>query len=1018
MAQSKITGTVVDESGLGLPGVNVVVEGTTKGAMTNIDGYFEFTVDDVKSKSLVFSSMGYATQTISIGEMVNFKIIMKEDAVGLEEVVVTALGIKRDKKALGYAVTEVKSEKLAAGNSLNSVAANLTGKVAGVQVINSSAGPGASTRITIRGNSSMASNNQPLYVIDGVPVGDYTIGEAGAGQYGNENYGSGIADLNQDDIESLTVLKGANASALYGSRASNGVILITTKKGKVNAGIGVDYSFNYVGSTILDLPDFQNTYGHGTGGNLYTDLEEEVRKSSGSWGPKMEGQDFLYWTGETKKYKPQSGNIEDFFERGDYFIHTLSLHGGGERSTNYFSYTYKDNTGITPNNGLESHNVHYRGTVKLGSETSPMADMFSLDSKVTFLTQEVFGRQSQGAKVENNATYQLFRMPRSTILSTLEDVWDEENNAQRTYNSNASYPNNPYWVANNIIREDDKKHMTAFTKLNVDIIDGLTSFFRVGYDYISQSLRTVYPYGDLVKKEGTYSNRTYNNEEINLDFLATYSKDIEDFTVIANFGGSILYNENNSVGVIASKQIVVGPDVSADRAFFINNYEIKNPEEKLSEKKQLNSLYGTATVGYQDMVYLDFSARNDWSSTLPKDNRSYFYPSISISSLLNEVFNMDDKIFPYLKTRVGYAVVGKDAPLYSIDNYYTINSEGVLGYEKYKKNKDLKPETTSSLEFGLEFKLLDARVYGDVTYYDTESKDQIFEFAPSPTTGYDRIIDNAATITNKGIEVLIGGYPFRSKDFTWDISVNFAKNENELTEFYDDISEYVYYNGPSVKVVNQVGKSYGLILAKDYKYQDGKKVVDDKGQYVLSDNYKEMGSYLPDFTLGLSNSFTYKGLTISFLIDGLFGGKRFNRTEMELTSLGHTKTSLGKRSALVIPNTVYVDGDDNVVENKVSISPAQYYGSLPPSEYIVDATNIRLRQASISYVLPKNVIEKIPVINKLSVSLVGNNLFYFKNDIEGYDPLTSASTGNNGQGVLSYNSPTTRDIGFNIKVSF
>jgi len=1016
-----ITGTVTSaEDGTTLPGVNVVVQGTNIGTVTNMDGKYSINVP-ADAEALEFSFVGMMNKTVPIGSSSVIDVALESGFEAMDEVVVTALGISREKKALGYAITEVGGEELATVKETN-VINSLAGRVAGVVLTQSPSGPGGGTRVVIRGNNSITGNNQPLYVVDGIPMDNSGFGSAdgtGKSNYRRDDYGTGVSDLNPDDIESMTVLKGPNAAALYGARAANGVILITTKKGRSTKGMGVTFTHSSTFETPLLLPEYQNQYGQGTSGYYYDGSPSfeltDLLNSGGSWGGKFDGQDYLYWTGETKAYKAQPDNVKDFFRTGSNMVNTIAFDGGTANSSLRFSYTNDVAKSILPNAGLTRHNFNVRGTTNL-------TDKLSVDAKVTYFVQESENRPFHGT--EGIMAY-VYDIPRNVDINDLKDYqWPDY--SVRTYTTPGGSNGNPYWILYNDVNNDTRNRLLGFAKVNYTITDWLSAFVRIGTDFTSQKIETIQQYGHHYYKTGQFNFRNYKTTETNTDFLLMFDKEItSDIKITGNFGGNLMYQTYEQMGVFGKDfKIPTKPTTDSAR-------ELDPSYTPLREKK-INSLYGSASLSYGNFVYLDVSGRNDWSSTLPEDNWSYFYPSVSLSVLLNEFIDPGANFMNFLKVRGSWAKVGSDTGPYQLDIAYDMQQDGYLGLitltrPAIKLNPDLKPEQTASLEFGLEARFLDNRLFVDFSYYNIKTTDLIMDVPVSASTGYSNFRENVGEVENKGVEIMIGGTPYSAGDFSWDISANFSTNKNTLNDLIEGLESFTFSetNAGDVDVRATVGAGYGDIWGTTWMKNDaGQLVVNSDGIPQVDMTKKKLGNYQPDWIGGITNNFRYKTVSLNVLLDARIGGQVYSGTDAGLDASGVTKRTLKYREEGVIVDAVENTGTDEspVWEpNTMQITGQEYWGAYSGivEHYVYDQTNVMLRELSLTYQLPSNLFNNV-FIESVSLSLVGRNLaFLYKDkDVVNFDPTTSYSTSNYAQGVVFYTLPTTRSYGITLNVKF
>ena len=970
-----------------------------------------------------FSSLGYATTEIAVGAQTTIDLSMQVDANQLDEVVVTSLGLTREKKSLGYAVTELSGDAVSLVKESN-VASSLAGKVAGVVVTKSTSGVGGGTRVVIRGNNSLNGNNQPLYVVDGVPIDNSSLGTAGAGEFNVPDLGNGISDINPDDIESISILKGPNAAALYGSRASNGAVIITTKKGRAGAGIGISFTSSVTAETPLVLPEFQNEYGRGTDGNFpqinpSDPLITQVNavRGAGSWGPRFDGSSQLAYNGEQRAYTAQPNNVKDFFETGSSVVNTLALSGGAENSSVRFSYTNSDLESILPNSVVKRNNFNLRGFTKLG-------DKMTLDAKITYFLQKARNRPNQGT--EGVAAY-LWGLARNVRTDDLKVFQNTENPIDPANPFRVIAPTtaggNPYWILENDFNGDKRRRVTGFVKLDYQFTDWLSAFARVGTDAISQDTEAYNATGHHFFPEGRIFFRQNDKTETNYDFLLLFNKDLSSkFNLAANAGANLRHST-----VIDSR--ISGFDFKIPGRYFLNNTDgdrITASQTDLIEKR-VNSVYGSASLAYDNMIYLDLTARNDWSSALAAENRSYFYTSASLSVLLDQVLGLQGTAVDLLKLRGSTASVGKDTDAQQIVNLFTVAGNGYLGNVQINRpnirfSESLRPEDVTTTEVGLEFKLFGNRLYGDVSYYDITTKDLIFDVPVDPGTGFSSFRENVGELNNKGFEILIGGTPIQTENFSWDVSANISKNENKLISLIEGQENFQFSssNGGIVDVRAQVGEGFGDIYTTTWLRNDaGQLIVTAEGRPQATSEREKFGNYQPDYSGGFVNTFRYKNFTLNTLIDFRVGGEVFSFTDAALDGSGVSKRSLEFREGGILVDGVIDNGDGTFSPNTTTISAQDYWGAVSGigSEYVFEQTNFRLRELSLSYSLPQQLI-KNTFIQNASISAIGRNLLFLYKKADNFDPESSYSTSNFGQGVLFYALPTTRSLGLSLNVNF
>ncbi|MCP4311017.1 MAG: SusC/RagA family TonB-linked outer membrane protein [Bacteroidetes bacterium] len=1014
-AQHTVTGKITSaEDETGLPGASIVVRGTSTGTVTDVDG--QYTIDAPGPDAvLVFSFIGFQSEETNINGRTTLNIVLTASAEALDEVVVTALGLTKEKKALGYAVTEVSGADLNQVKESNLIN-QLSGRVAGVVITQSTAGPGSGSRVVIRGNNSLTGNNQPLYVVDGIPVNNNGYGSAagdGTANYKRNDFGTGISDINPDDVESISVLKGPNAAALYGSRAANGVILITTKQGSGTQGLGVSLSSNLTFETPMLLPEYQNDYGQGKDGNIPADYNEFSTNTGGSWGPMMDGSSQYYFTAENdlRPYSAQPDNVKDFFRTGSNFVNTLALDYGGEDVSARLSYTNTNTNSILPYSDLQRHNFNIRTVAKL-------SDKLSIDARATYFKQDANQRPSQGT--EGIMAY-VYDMPRNIDLVDLEDYQNDDYSV-KTYQRGST--GNPYWILQHDVNSDRRNRFLGFAKVNYEFTDYLKAFVRVGTDRLTQNIESISQYGHWFYPTGRFNFKTETTAETNADFILMFDKDFGDLRLTINAGGNLMYREHEHTNIsgedfkIPTKPIVSGANI-------INTPTFLSPKQK-----QVQSLYGSASLAFKHMIYLDLTGRNDWSSTLPEDEWSYFYPSASLSLLVNEIIGLNSTVLNFSKVRFSWAQVGNDTNPYLLDNSFDLrgSSGSYLGLTILTRPsifyEPIRPEQSSSLEGGIELSMFNNRLYADLSIYKINSTDLIMKIPVPAATGYSQFHTNVGELTNSGFEMLIGGYPVKSGSFTWDVSLNMAKNTNELVELIDDLETFTFSstNAGDVYVQATVGGGYGEIWGYEEKTTpNGDIVVDATGRPQASDEMVLLGNYQPDWSGGLFNKWSYKGLTIGALIDFRIGGEVYSGTDAQLDNSGVSTRSLEYRDGITVDGMVNTGTPEEPVyeSNTLQITGQDYWGAMADisSNYIYSQTNIRLRELTLVYSLPRSVLGD-SFFKRVSIGLVGRNLFFIYKDIENFDPESSYSTSNFAQGMLWYNLPTTRSLGFNLNVTF
>ncbi len=1011
-AQTTVTGTITDAlDGNPLPGVSVIVKGTSIGVASDFDGNYniELTNDNA---ILVFSFVGFADQEISVNGKSVINVSLAESAESLDEVVVTALGITREKKALGYSVSELQSDEINTVKTAN-IATSLVGKVAGV-VVNESGGLGSGSRIVIRGNNSITGSNQALIVVDGVPI-NAAGSESGGSVYSSSVSGGGITDINAEDVESMSILKGPNAAALYGSRAANGVILITTKKGKNDQGLGLSFNSNVTVGGAMFLPEYQNQYGQGSEGAPYPELDGF---GGSSWGGKLDGSNQLYYTGEQRPYEAQANNVEDFFQSSLQAINSIAMSKGGENFNVRFSYTNNTTTSILPGSELNSHNFNLRSLWDLN-------DKMSLDAKATYFSQELNNRVNLGSEGVLNYVYY---MPRNVLTNDLKHyqadnpaLYDPSaglNDYDVLSYSGVGRTGNPYWIQNYDINDERRGRFIGFAKLNYQFNDWLSAFVRVGGDVTNVRTESVQQVGHHFRRWGRVSYGTSQFTEFNADFLLSANKDLtEKLNLVAMIGGNLSTRTSESMGMRGEEFKI------PTRAFFANT-NIQDSWHNPVATKKVNSLYGSVSLSYDNFLYLDVTGRNDWSSTLAEDNRSYFYPSVSLSFLANRFIDPNSNFMNLLKFRGSWAEVGNDTGVYQIYQTFSVPSKGYLGLTtlnspSVKFNEDLKPESVASAEFGMEGKFFHNRLYFDFSLYKITTEDMIFDVPVASATGYSYFRENVGKVENKGIEVLVGGLPVKTDNFTWDVSLNFSKNENTLVELIDGLDSFTLNstNSGNLAIRAEVGGSIGDIYGTTWKTDDdGNLLVSAEGRPLASSELSHLGNSQPEWTAGLNNNFTFKNVSLRFLIDARFGGEIYSMTSASLDGSGVSERSLEYREDGVVIDAI---NEGTGLPNTEQITGQQYWGSYTgiAEHYIYDQTNVRLREFALTYNLPQSIISS-SVFDGASVGLIGRNLFFLYKAADDIDPDANLGTTLSGQGISSNNVPTIRSFGLNITLKF
>ncbi len=1059
MAQNRtITGTVTGkDDGKPLPGVNVIVKGTKIGTQTGSNGKYALSVPSGSSQ-LEFAYIGYASQTIAASSDV-VDVALSADNRDLAEVVVTANSIKREKRTLGYSAPTLRNDELTSGGSSSAIS-SLAGKVAGVNITSSSNTPGSSARVVLRGGSSISGSNQALIVVDGVPIDNSSV-IGGASVLASVDFGNRGNDLAPDDIESVTVLKGPAAAALYGSRASNGALQITTKKGSKGQKTAVTFNTSNTFSNILKLPAFQNEYGQG-----YYDVVADDGKSAtfvhdlkenGSWGAPFTGEN-LEWgqlidgVRQTKAYSAVKNNVRDFFETGFATDNNLSLSGGGESTTFYLGINSLNSNTVFPGNydHYNKYGVRFNGTADLGNKFTAGISFNYLRSDAN----EVGGGQG-GSSVYNN----VLQTPRDIPLNTLGDLNNKYNGYGYTdangvlhpnqYGYYGTYTQNPYWILKNYSNLNDVSRVTGNFNIGYNPNEWLKVFERVGIDTYGDRRRTLTPKYNFIDIDNTaeyagtnartgaggYSIDQFNVTELVHDLMVTathrFTEDIEGSLMIGN---NIRQRQTNSLstGTNASGGLVVPGWYNLNNS----NGPVNVSADALT-KRRLIGLYADLNLSYKNMVYLEGTARNDWSSTLPKANNSFFYPSVSGSFVFTELLKNSSitDILSYGKVRSSWAKVGNDTDPYQLLSVFgktTINGNfgstvfpfgnvAALTPGSTIGNIDLKPEKTTSFEVGTELGLLESRISIDFSYYKNNSKNQILSIPIPNSTGYGFSVVNAGEVENKGIELGLRGTVIKSTNVSWELYGSFTKNNNKVISLLPGVDQISLGGFTGMTIAAAKGRPYGefyaVTLAKD---ANGRTIVDKAtGLPVNSSKAEYLGNYNPKYMASWGTNFRFKQIALNVLFDTKQGGKFFSRTRDILAFVGTSAESGGNRFGEVFPNSVNVDANGVSTPNTTGYVKQDYYGgSRPAGSNIVDGSFIKLRSASLSYTFSKTQLKSLP-FGALAIGLYGNNLaIWTPKENQFADPEVNSAGAGNAQGFDFSAQPSVRNYGINLKVSF
>lgn len=970
----EVRGRVTDSQGEGLQGVSVSVKGSNVVVTTDVQGNFVANVSN--GDVLIFSYIGYNTQEVIINESTTITVVLTEDQQLLGEVVVTALGIERERKSLTYAVQTLETDKINEAKTTNMIG-SLQGKVAGLRITMSPNGPGSSANVLLRGQRSLSGNNQPLYIIDGVPLDNSSRSNAAGGStgvYGGRDGGDALGLINSDDVESITVLKGASAAALYGSQGQNGAIIITTKRGKAG-----QVSVNYTGNFSLDepniLPEFQYEYGQGAGG-VYSPSSEN------SWGPKATGQMITLWNGNTIPMAGQEGHIRDFLRTAKTINNTISIAGGGSLMQTYFSYGNTNAEGIIPNQKLSRHNFD----LKLDNEIS---SKLSFSSKITYIKENVDNKASTDSHIDVYS--RIIRAPVTIPLSEMKnfEYFDALGNRKQSFWTPGSvFNSNPYWALNRHLFFEQKDRILGLISAKYKFNDWLNLQLRGSMDKLMEKTDDRM-YEDSYFWAGygaVYGLRNLNSTAINVDALLSFQRQLTNTLELSgNIGAAIQESkyesqEFNALGLIKKD------------FFFIQNAVNSNGISSFGRSPQVQSVYAIATLAYRDYLFFDATVRNDWSSALTAGNQSYFYPSLGLSAIISEAVTLPSWI-TYGKVRLTFANSGYGGRQYLDRNYYTVSPGGIISPSPLRATPDYKPEITASYELGLDWRFWNGRLGVDMTYYLSNTKNQLIALpTPSVASLFSQEYVNAGLIRNNGIELVLSGMPIQGDNFSWNTVINFADNNNKVVRLNEGSTNRL------------IGGSLGDLYLRGWrKDAQGRRLVDNAGRPLFAVAEEYVGNTNPDYMLGVSNTLSYKKLSLSFLVDYSHGGVVQALTQYVIDRAGNSKQTLEGREEGLILDAYTVDGQKNTER----IPAESYWSNVNGTGYDYSATNMRLRELVFGYSLPQRLLSKSGIINAAKISLVGRNLYFFKI----YAPVDPESAQN-------YAQPTTRNFGLNLKLSF
>ena len=1040
IAQRSVTGSVKDEAGNPLIGASVLVKGTESGTITDIDGKFSISIEDARNL-LIVSYTGFQTMEVQVDESNKADITLTEGML-LKTAVVSALGISREEKSLGYSSQNVGGEELSAANESNVINA-LSGRLAGVNITASSGSVGASSTINLRGNSTIGGSGQPLFVVNGVPYsGD---GKNENSQYGGVDYGNPINDINPNDIESITVLKGPNAAALYGSRGMNGVIVITTKTGKnVKKGLGVSYSGSYSFSNPLKLPDFQNKFGQGIdhqfkyvdgiGGGLYDGVDE-------SWGPAFdsaitendgidndgdgeidesgEGQLIDQFSGANQPWIARPDNIRNLFDTGITGNHALSITAGGDKMSGRFSFANTNQKGMVPNTELKKNVITTSFNMKPSS-------LLNLEGYVNYTNTKSDNRPGVGYDSDNVITQSIWA-GRQVDWDYLRENYDRlvtlQDGSKRYLNWNHSYQNNPFHTLNNNTKPMNRNRVNGYAEATLNFTDHLNLKTKAGNDFYNETRERRSGYYTVDYINGAYATEELSFNETNLQTTLNYSNKFGRLGLVSSIGA-------NRMDQRYSNQLIEIIGLTVPGIYNVSNAKDNPQLTQFSERKRINSVYGMIALEFDNFLYLDVTGRQEWTSTLEAGNNSYFYPSVNAAVVLSEKLNLPSSI-DFLKIRGSWASVGNDTRAYRTSNVLLANNpfDGIPSFAVQNRlnSSDLRPEFTQSLELGLDYRMFNNRIGLDFTYYNAKTYDQIISLSVSGASGYTNRFTNAGTVENEGLEVQLSLTPVKRPKFQWDVNVNWAKNTSMVMDLPEGVDEIVMGSNWGLKLTAREGEPLGTFRGLSAVYE-GDKLVLDSGLPQSETEESSLGSINPDWTGGILNSFKFGNFDLNFLIDAKMGGDLFSVSYMFGRYAGVLEETLKGRNTLEEIAEGYAfdgvvdNGDGTFSPNTVKVDAATwnayyYNGYAGHDRAIFDASFVKLREASLSYTFNKNILNKLPFEN-LSLGVYGTNLAILFSNVPHIDPETSFNDNPATRGFEFGQLPSARTVGVRLNASF
>lgn len=1008
-AQKNVSGTVLEkDSGLPLIGVTVAVKNSDKGAVTNFDGKYE--VKGVNATDVLeFAYLGYKTQEILVGGQSVIDVSLEADTVEMDEVVITALNIQRDKESLGYSVSQLSASEVNVAKE-NNVMNSLSGKVSGLQITQGNTGVDGSSRILLRGVNTINGSNRPLVVVDGIPVSN---DGGGGSEWGGVDRGDALSDINADDVESISVLKGAGAAAAYGSLGMHGVILITTKSGGKKKGIGISLNSSFSFTEVALTPDLQNEYGAGAFGD-FAPVGGDGRPIldypfSWSWGPKMAGQSYTNWLGQQDVYASHGNPYKEFYGNGYSSSNGVAFEGQSDKGSFRMSITDENGRGIVQNNTLAKKTITIRGK-------SNLTDRFSVDGKMTYLTSKVNNRPGLAEDGANTAL-QLSLMPRDIRISDVRNNTVNANGEEIKWNLDNTF-NNPYWSKEYVRNIDEKDRFQGVIGADWQIADNFKITGKSGMDYMVTDYTNYAATGSQFQSNGlgNYGHQKAKSRIWTSDVLATYNTHISALKVTLSLGSS--YRDESS-----SYMSVSGNDSKVPNLYRISNYKNSYSSED-TYRKGVYSYYGLGQLSYGGFLYFDATLRNDNSSALPKENNSYWYHSENMSLLFSKVLGIESNIFNKGKLRGSFAKVGNDTGPYRTQAVYNVDQTVTLPYTvgsipSSLPSFDLRPESSESWEVGAELGFFNNRLQFDFTYYETRTKDQIMAVPISGASGFDTKVVNAGEILNKGYEFQLNAVPFESDNFSWDLGFNFTKSNSTVESLNEGLESITLNTLWAVSVEARPGEEFGSIYGYDYLRDNfGRKLITNDGSALKGERTK-LGSITPDWYGGITSKFRYKNFSLSTLVTIQQGGEFYSYGRAYRMFFGTDARTLDGRETGIV-----VDGI-NEHTGFVNTTPADamltHFSDIFTNEIatgqVLDASNVKFKELILTYNLPSSLL-KNSFIESGSISAIGRNLFFIYNAAGDIDPEAGFTSGPTGAALEHSSLPSTRSYGLNLKINF